>query len=335
MKANSKFLIAMLLVAIVGVFLYRSRVYSEPTPPEQPNLVVVTGGSGAYWQELAEGAKAAGKDLDAKVEVLMPELGEVLAAQADLINGINATKVDGIAISPIDAEAQTRSIDRLSADTLVVTVDSDAPLSSRLSYVGASNRAAGQKAGELLQEALPDGGKVAVLLANLSKNNLVERQNGFQAQLGLDEESTPDDRFQIVDYLLDEGDDERCFQQVEQLLEQHDDLAGLVGMNARHGPILMSVLEKAGKLGEIKVIAFDTAPETLEGIERGNIVASVAQDPYQYGYEAIQLLDSFSRRRAAQLPPPGLYSTMTISTKVIRRDNLDEVREHEQSSEAE
>jgi ribose transport system substrate-binding protein len=97
-------------------------------------------------------------------------------------------------------------------------------------------------------------------------------------------------------------------------------------MNAQHGPILVEVLKDEDRLDQIKLVTFDTVEETLEGIEQGHIFATVAQDAYQYGYEAVRLLDSYCRRDAGQLPPPGVQSSMNISTKPVRRDNVAEYR---------
>jgi len=98
-------------------------------------------------------------------------------------------------------------------------------------------------------------------------------------------------------------------------------------MNAYHGPILLKVLRDEGRLGKMKLVTFDTVDETLAGIEAGEIYATVAQDPYEYGYEAVRLLSSYCRRwDQRNLPPPGVKSTMTINTNAVRKDNIDEFR---------
>ena len=182
----------------------------------------------------------------------------------------------------------------------------------------------GRKCAELVVEALPEGGKVAVLIANLAKNNLVERRAGFEDFLfvnGSDEEASIPP-IEIVDFLIDEGDDERCATQLRELLETTPDIACIVGMNARHGPILLEILKEVEKLDSVKLITFDTPEQTLGGVESGHIYATIAQDPYQYGYEAVSLLASYSSRSREQLPPAGLRSTMTISTPILKKEDL-------------
>ena len=333
MEPKRLLVVGLLVVAAVAVFWYRSNVYPDRTEGPKPRLAVVTGGSGPYWQAIANGARSAARDLDVDVEIKMSESDEDVGAQMKIMLNLDLEQLDGVAISPLDAEAQTRRIGDLGDQVFVVTVDSDAPHSTRMCYVGASNLDAGHECGELVKEALPDGGKVAVLLANLTKDNLVERKKGLEEVLveaplseSPDEEQFESD-YTLVAFLVDDGDDERCEAQLRELVSAHDDLAGIVGLNARHGPILLRVLEDMGRLGQIKLITFDAAEETLAGIEAGNIYATVAQDPYQYGYEAVRLLSSYCRRdESRSLPPPGVYSTMTIKTNIVRQDDVAEFR---------
>ena len=63
-------------------------------------------------------------------------------------------------------------------------------------------------------------------------------------------------------------------------------------MNAQHGPILLRVLRDLDKLGKIKLVTFDDDEQTLGGLESGDIYATIAQDPYKYGYEAVDMLAS-------------------------------------------
>ncbi|QEG35402.1 substrate-binding domain-containing protein [Bythopirellula goksoeyrii] len=324
MKIERIALLAILVAASVGVMLYRTTVYDRPKTTVQPKFAVITGGSGPYWQAIASGVQSAARDLDAEVDVRMPDHDEDLEAQSKIITDLLGNQYDGVAVSPLDAEAQTRSINRLADHLFVVTIDSDAPLSARLGYVGASNFAAGTKCAELTKEAVPEGGMVAVLLANLSKSNMKDRKSGFAQNLigGDDDEATSNDTYEIVDFLIDEGDSERCANQIRQVLKEHDDLACIVGLNSRHGPILLSVLKEENKLGDIKLITFDTPEETLTGVEQGHIFATIAQDPYQYGYEAIRLLTSYCNRPKEMLPPPGLESSMNIKIKVVRAEDV-------------
>jgi ribose transport system substrate-binding protein len=234
----------------------------------------------------------------------------------------------GVAVSPIDAERQTPLINQMiRRDKKVVTFDSDAPLSDRQSYIGTNNFGAGNTCAILVREALPEGGKIALLLANLTKQNMLDRKEGFEQRLAEFGEGDDAERpqFEIVAELVDDGDAEKCRENIRQALGEHPDLTCFVGMTARHGPILLDVLKELDKLGQIKLITFDDDDETLAGIEAGHIYATVAQDPYKYGYEAVSTLASLCRGDESGLPVVGRGSIF-VDAEPIRQDNLDDFR---------
>ena len=108
-------------------------------------------------------------------------------------------------------------------------------------------------------------------------------------------------------------------------MSEHADLSAIVGLNARHGPILLNVLKELDKLGKVKLITFDDADETLKGVEDGYIYATLAQDPYRYGYEAVTTLATLCSGDETSLPIVGRGSTY-LSAEAIRRENLDDFR---------
>ncbi len=319
--------------ALVAAAWYSSSVKQAeaPAPLEPVAVAFVTGGSGPYWQIAINGAQAAAEEFAVDLDVMTPPGAESLPAQTELLEKVAVSGVRGVAVSPVDAAAQTKLIDELAAKKMhVVTFDSDAPDSQRTGYVGTSNFAAGRVCARLVAEALPGGGKVAVLVANRTKDNLLDRMGGFQEivnQLAVAQDAAAaagDDmkqRIEIVDFFVDDGDDEKCATLIRQAIADHPDLACFVGMNARHGPVLMDVLEAEGQLGKIKIVAFDEAAETLAGIESGDVYATVAQDPYLFGYEAVRMLAKFCRGSETEQPIGA--ATYSVSVETVRKDNLD------------
>jgi ribose transport system substrate-binding protein len=245
------------------------------------------------------------------------------------LSHLDLAQLDGVALSPLDADGQTHLINRILREKKVVTFDSDAPLSDRQSYIGTSNIAAGSLCARMVRQALPEGGKIVVLLSNLTKDNMKDRQSGFQESLGQNVVAAGADRpspsYEVVDYLLDNGDDERCAVNIREAVAKHADLSCLVGMNAHHGAVLVIVLKEAGKLGKIKLITFDDEEATLRGVEDGYVFATIAQDPYKYGYEAVNTLASLCRGGGNALPVVGSGSVY-IGADAIRGDNLQDYR---------
>lgn len=380
--SRSNLFLAVIAVCAVGAALwYRQQVFRVPEVPQiTPRLAFVTGGSGPYWQLTASGARAAEKEYQCEVEIKMPTEEENLEEQMGILTKLPYGQLDGVAVSPLDAEGQTKFINRVQQQTNVVTFDSDAPLSNRRGHVGTSNYGAGKMCAELVREAVPKGGKVLVLLANLTKENVLDRKSGLeevlrkapvvddqgeedetveeepgQAEDGEEEspaeETQPEEdrqakgqeeaqeasadgaveaarsvQWTVVGFLTDEGDKQQIEENITQTLAEHDDLACIVGMNAMHGPVIVETLKQHDKLGQIAVVAFDEEQGTLEGIEEGHIYATIAQDPYKYGYETIRMLSSLCRGGGSEVPIVG-GGTVNINAEPIRQENLQEFRD--------
>jgi ribose transport system substrate-binding protein len=324
-----KIMWAVVLVAVGLVAWFRSQVYSQPEKPVPPTLVFVTGGTGPYWQATIEGAQAAARSLQAKLLVESPEKQENLEDQQEILRKIDKTKVDGLAVSPLDAEQQVELIDQLCEGLRVVTFDSDAPKSKRLSHVGTSNFSAGRMCARLVSEAIPDGGEIAVFLANATKENLIDRKGGFQeriSQLADDvEEGQEAPKYKIVGFLEDNGSDEKCVANLVQVLKEHPKVNCLVTLNARQGPVVLAHLEQVGKLEQVQIITFDTNEATLAAIESGRVYATIAQDPYRFGYEAVRTLIELCHGEDRYLPIVG-RGAVYVGAEPIRKDNLEDFR---------
>ncbi|RIK73355.1 MAG: hypothetical protein DCC67_18005 [Planctomycetota bacterium] len=320
------------IVAIAAAVWYRYSVMQEPQPRPMGSVVVVTGGPGPYWETIARGAQAAAKDLHVDVKVLNPQDDENVQQQTEILSKLDLNNVAGVAVSPLDAENQSPLIDKIAENAVVVTFDSDAPQSQRDVYIGTSNYAAGIHSAKLVREALPDGGKIIVLLANLTKNNMLERREGFETEIrkGASPGAPADERYQIVDFLIDEGDADRCRQAVTAALEANADVACIVGMNGYHGPLVRSLLKDSNRLGQIKLVMFDDEPETLAGVEAGDIYATVAQDPYLYGYRAVEWLSMVCRGREGLRPLNKSKSTFNVNVQIVRKDDVANYRDQVQ-----
>lgn len=317
------------LIALIVAVGFRLSVTREPAQPAGARLAFITGGSGPFWQRTADGAKAAARKYKADLQVLAPADEENVAQQTEILVGLVKSPLDGIAISPLDAAGQTELINILAKEKLVYTFDSDAPDSDRHGHVGTSNFSAGRACARMVNEALPDGGKIAVLVVNLTKENVIDRRGAFQERIrhfsdDVAEGQPP--KFTVVGYFEDNGNDETCAQNIKEAISNNGDLACIVGMNARHGPLLLQVLEDLGKLDQITLITFDTPEETLDGIEQGHIYATLAQDPFSFGYKSVSRLCTLVDGDPLEIPTVGRGSDY-MGVSVVRPENLPEFRE--------
>src|SRR5688572_8183850 len=143
-------------------------------------LAFVPNNTSDFWVIARKGTEKAEKEISGiSVEFRAPADGTA-AEQQRIIDDLLAKGIHGISISPVDPAYQTAMLDRAAATAVVVTQDSDAPTSKRECYIGTDNVAAGRQAGELLKEALPQGGKVMLFVGTLDAANAQQRYQGLK-----------------------------------------------------------------------------------------------------------------------------------------------------------
>ena len=247
-------------------------------------LAFVTNNAADFWTIARAGCQKAAEELpNVQLEFKIPGDGSA-ATQRRIVDDLLAKGVDGIAISPIDPANQTLFLNEAARQTLLITHDSDAPNSGRACYVGTDNVAAGRQAGELIKKALPQGGKIMVFVGTLGAQNAHDRFAGIK-------ESLKDSNVQIVDVRTDDTDPVRAKANALDTIVKYPDIACLVGLWSYNGPAILNAVKESGKVGQIRIVCFDEDDETLAGVREGAIFATVVQQPYEFGYQAIHLMD--------------------------------------------
>jgi len=97
----------------------------------------------------------------------------------------------------------------------------------------------------------------------------------------------------------------------------------MVGLFSYNPPAILEAVKGAGKLGQIKIVAFDEAAPTLQAIKDGYCHGTVVQDPYLYGYKSVELLAKLARGDRS-LIPKNADKFIDIPARVIKKDNVDE-----------
>ena len=190
---------------------------------DKPLLAFVTNASADFWTIARRGTEKAQAELpDFQVEFIIP--GESTPAeQRRIADDLLARGVAGVAISPINAENATETLNKIAAAGVLFTSDSDAPASNRMVYIGTDNVAAGVQAGELMKEALPGGGTAMLFVGTMDNANARERVEGIRKAL-------EGGNIEIVDVRTDEIDFVKARRNVEDTLTAYPDINMLVGL---------------------------------------------------------------------------------------------------------
>lgn len=288
---------------------------------------LVTTGVASFWDICKTGAENAGKDLDVEVEVVFPNDG---VEQKSKMEDMLSRGVDGIAAAVIDPVNQSEFFDEVAGRVEFITMDTDAPNSKRKVYIGVDNYDAGRMCGQLVKEALPDGGKVVLFIGRLEQDNAKRRRQGVIDEL-LDRSSDPTrydtpgevqagDKYTVLATLTDEFDRAKGKANAEDMLTKHPDVGCFVGLFAYNPPLILEALKQAEKVGEVKVIGFDEDPVTLQAIIDGTVHGTVVQNPYEYGYQSVQMLHKLATGAEAEIPENKFIN---IPARQIRKDNVE------------
>ena len=271
-------------------------------------LAFVTNNASDFWTIARKGTEKAAKEIPGiEVEFRITSDGTA-AGQQSIVDDLLAKGINGIAISPVDPANQLPMLNKAAAQATVVTQDSDAPNSNRLCYIGTDNVEAGRQAGRLVKEALPQGGKIMVFVGTRDAQNARERFQGLSEVL-------TGSNIQILDVRTDNTDRVRAKSNAADTLVNVPDIAGLVGLWSYNGPAIVSAVREANKVDKVKIIAFDEEDETLRGIKDGAIYATVVQQPFEFGYQSIALMEKYLNGDKSVVPAGKQIFVPTLAIK--------------------
>jgi ribose transport system substrate-binding protein len=302
---------------VLGLALILS--VSCASPPKSPKAVktvaFITNSTSDFWKIARKGCEKADSELtDVTVSFKTTNTGATDEQNGLIRQALDRDDADAIAISPVDPAAQKKVINDATKRALVITQDSDAPDTDRALYLGADNRAAGRQAGELVKRALPQGGKIMVFVGRREVQNAQERFDGLK-------ESLQGSKVEIIDLMTDDANSGTARENAYQALKKYPDIAGMVGLWSYNGPAIVQALRAEGKLGTVKIVCFDDERSTLEAIKEGAIFGTVAQQPFEYGYQSVKTAAQILKGDRSVIPA---NKTIFIPTVVIQRNNVDE-----------
>jgi ribose transport system substrate-binding protein len=287
---------------------------SETGGTKTLQLAFVTNNASDFWTIAQRGVEKADAELnDVTTEFRITSDGTA-AEQKRIVDDLLTKGVGGIAISPVDPENQTALINDAAGKAVIFTQDSDAPKSNRLCYIGTDNVAAGRQAGQLIKDVVPDGGPIMLFVGKLDARNAQERIQGIK-------EVIAGTKIQILDVRTDDADTVRAKSNAADTLVRHPEVKALVGLWSYNGPAILNAVKEAGKVGKVQIVTFDEADETLAGIRDGAIHATVVQQPFEFGYQAITKMAQALKGDKSFIPPG---KQIFVPTLVVNKSNVDD-----------
>lgn len=239
-----------------------------------------------YWQTAGNGLVRAAAQMQVKAQMVGPDRYDPNAEREELQRLIKLKpKPAGILVSPADPNLLAPDIDAaVDAGIPVITMDSDAPASRRLLFIGTNNYQAGLTGGQLAAKQLQNKGNV-VAFTIPGQLNLDERLHGYRDAFATHPQ------IKIIEVVNDKGDPRITFDTMTEIVEKRNDrVDGFICLEATSGKEVADVLDR-NKITGKTVVAMDTDEGTLQWVQKGVIIATVAQKPFTMGYYGLRMLD--------------------------------------------
>jgi ribose transport system substrate-binding protein len=262
--------------------------------PDEKYVLIATNIQLPYWKAASAGlAKGAVQMGRVRTEFAGPDTFDPKGEQEALRKAI-ASKPAGILISAADPELLKADIDSAIGQGIpVLTIDADAPSSKRLFFIGTDNFKAGQMGGAVLAKQLKGKGNVVVFTIP-EQANLKERLRGYQDALAAHPQ------IKITEIVDMKGDARIAFDKTVEILKKDGSkVDAFACLEAVACPEVADVLErnKADKV----VVAMDTDPRTLDGIQKGRVSATIGQKSYTMAYFGLKLIDDLHHNKITPL----------------------------------
>ena len=266
--------------------------------------------------------RLAGKQLGVQVTVAGPNTSDIpgFVSQIEIIA---ARRPAGMMIVAWDPSAVIAPINRVVESGIpVVCVDTDAPDSKRLSFIGTNWFDLGVRQGQAMVKALA-GRKGRIAMLGLTEQYIDQQAfAGFRSvveKAGL----TP------LEPQSDRGDTAVAARVAATILQATPDLVGMAGFDSESGPGMGLAIKEAGKAGQIIATCVDAEPAHLSLIKEGVLTAAIGQKRELFTYFGLRVLFELNHsslklcandKAAGVSPVPDIIYTGSYT---VTRDNVD------------
>ncbi len=263
-----------------------------------------------YWQTCIEGIRQADTELGTTTQVIGADMAEDFPTEmAAYMEQAIASAPDGImgyagveSVYPLINKAVRQGIPFLA-------IDSDAPDTDRVAYIGTDDYAAGYLAGETMVDLTGGTAKIGILVSDFSAERELNIIHAFQDAIAdYDMEITAMEE-SVVDPDIAEANSKA-------MLEKHPEITAMFNTGG-YNITGAAQMKQALGLDELTLIGFDDIEENLAFVREGVINAILVQSPYQMGYQGVYLLKECVDNGSLS------QETFDTGTVLVTQENVD------------
>jgi ribose transport system substrate-binding protein len=234
-----------------------------------------------FFISLVKGAREAAERLNAKVVVKYAH--DDVESQRRHIRSLVDERVSALLINPVSDAVVPEMEAAAAAGVPVFTIDRSAPSDATVSHIASDNHAGGRMAGEYLAEALHRKGKVVEIEGTLGSSAARNRGAGFHQAI----EAFPE--IEVVARETANFNKPAGKSVFARILAEHPKIDGVF---AHNDDMILGAIEaakEAGRAKRIKFVGFDAIEDAIAALERGDLLATIAQRPAEMGRLGVEL----------------------------------------------
>lgn len=268
-----------------------------------------------YWHMVEAGAKLAAKELGCEVNVIGPNAESDSQTQINMVEDAINNKADAIVLAPNEPtslvsaaqSAKTAGVPLIDIDAKLNT-DDDSLYSC---FIGTGNVAAGKIGGEFIAKQLKSGDQVAIIRGLVGQTVHDQRTQGAQ-------EAMEAAGLKVVSVQPADSDRGKGVNVAENMLQANPDIKAFYCTNDDMALGAYQAVAAANKKGII-VVGFDGTFNAMDSIMKGELTASVAQQPVQEGYLGVQ-------NAMKILNGETVEKEQTVDVVLLTKDNIPDFR---------
>jgi ribose transport system substrate-binding protein len=284
---------------------------------EQRIAFIVPTLSNPFFVDMTDAARAE-TALHPGVSVLIqaPERAADIEREVQMVENVITQKVDALCLVPADSKALVGVIakaNHAAIPVIIVDQDVDREVARRAgvhtsAFMGSDNRLGGRLAGEFLGAHLQGTGQVAILEGLAGSENATDRRDGFREAM---------QRFPGITIAASrtaDWDREKGMNVAQDMLQANPALEALFAANDE---MALGAIQGAKALKrKLIVIGFDAIAEANDAVRRGEMLATVAQQPALMGKLAIQT--AIKVIAGEEVPPRIATEVKMVTAETLR-----------------
>lgn len=302
------------LLAATAMFVVGCSGVAPADAGDRVKVAFIAGQIGiTFYTGMECGAKAAAEEFDVDLNWTGSHNWDINETRP-LIDAAKATSPQGWVIAPTDPDALVADIRSfMEQGQWVVTVD--APMSEpvELQNLQSNHYEGGETAADAMLELTGGEGSYLVLHMQPGLPDIGGRADGFR-------DAMQTAGAKVLEYVYPGTDQAKAADSVAAAIAANPDLAGVYATHETAANGAASAIKAAGKTGEIKLVAFDSAPNQVADLKAGVYDALVAQAPFNMGYYSVKLVADAIR---GNVDPKTVIHDNPTGLFAITRENAD------------